>query len=576
MSDTTSAAPISLDWRRVDAWVATRKRDAKSKQVLHGCWGTAAPGRVLALMGPSGSGKTTLLNILADRPTLGSYGSWTGDVLASGRTQLPKRSIGYVMQKDLFFADLTVREHLKCTAALRLPEHWTEEAREAELARIVSLLRLESALDTFVGGGSTRGISGGELKRLNIATELLALPQLLVLDEPLSGLDSNLADIVVGALVATARDAQTTVLLSVHQPSPAAWQQFDDLLLLSAPGRTAFFGPRADAVRVTAAALHVAEPSERSAEWLVDVVSEDESGQREVLVAAFAALPVPAGPPAGVVIATRPRPPWLRTCAALFQRQFANMRRREMKRLEWILTFGLSVVFAGVYFRVGADKLERQKDYISILFFFVAHWSFHPVFKTIGSYPRQRDVLTRERASDSYPISAWFVANVLGDWCVAWAHPLIFYCISWPIAAMPIGRFGVMYCVTMLNYEVFSALGSVIAAWVFDGERARIVVVVVMVFEMLSGGFFVNLQDARIPPWLSSMHYLSIQTYTFGLYVSTALTSDEYAAFGPTLVKYSFSKEPALVNVCVLAGTALILRLIAYVSVLHSKQLKFS
>ena len=114
--------------------------------------------------------------ILADRPTLGSYGSWTGDVLANGSPQLPKRSVGYVMQQDLFFADLTVREHLQCTAALRLPAHWTEAARKAELARVVSLLRLESALDTFVGGGSTRGISGGELKRVNIGLELDQCP----------------------------------------------------------------------------------------------------------------------------------------------------------------------------------------------------------------------------------------------------------------------------------------------------------------------------------------------------------------------------------------------------------------
>ena len=66
-----------------------------------------------------------------------------------------------------------------------LPTRAPPQARE--LDRIVKLLRLGPALDSAVGGNTTRGISGGELKRLNIATELLAHPKLLVLDEPLSG-----------------------------------------------------------------------------------------------------------------------------------------------------------------------------------------------------------------------------------------------------------------------------------------------------------------------------------------------------------------------------------------------------
>ena len=45
-----------------------------------------------------------------------------------------------------------------------------------------------------------------------------------------------------------------------------------------------------------------------------------------------------------------------------------------------------------------------------------------------------------------------------------------------------------LYCITMLNYETFLALGNLVAALVFDGERARIIVVVVMVFMMLAGG----------------------------------------------------------------------------------------
>ena len=566
--------PITLEWRRLNAWAASAKKDARSKQVVHDCWGVAQPGRLLALMGPSGSGKTTLLNILAERPTLGEYGTWTGDVTANGRRSLPSRAVGYVMQRDIFFDDLTVREHLRCTAALRLPSSWSKAQKAAELDRVVALLRLGPALDTMVGGGTTRGISGGELKRLNIATELLALPQLLVLDEPLSGLDSALADIVVGALVETARTSQTTVVISVHQPSPTAWASFDDVLLMAAGGHTAFFGVAASAGTQVAEIIRRPMGERAAAEWIIDCVSAE--GDRAALLAAHAARVVPPDPPVGALVQIRPHPSFVAICGAILRRNFANTRRREMKKLEWILTFGLSLVFSTVFFGVGTDPTSRPKDYISILFFFVAHWSFHPVFKAIGAYPRQRDVLTRERSSDSYPIGPWFVANVLGEWMVAWAHPLIFYAISWPIAAMPLAVAPRLYCITMLNYETFLALGNLIAALVFDGDQARIIVVVVMVFMMLAGGFFVNLSDPRLPEWLSSVQYVSIQHYTFGLYVRNALSDAEYAAFGPTLKNYSFSQEVTLVNAAVLAGVAGVLRSLAFLQIRFTKKLQFA
>ena len=76
--------------------------------------------------------------------------------------------------------------------------------------------------------------------------------------------------------------------------------------------------------------------------------------------------------------------------------------------------------------------------------------------------------------------------------------------------------------------------------------------------------------------WLSSVHYLSFQTYTFGLYVRNALSAEEYAAFGPTLQNYSFSDESTLFNVAVLVGLAVVLRWLAYLIVLRSKSLRFS
>ena len=118
-------------------------------------------------------------------------------------------------------AALTVGETLRFSAALRL-SHLTPADRESRVASLVSTLRLGKCESTLVGdsaAAATRGISGGERKRLCIACELLTLPSLLFCDEPSSGLDSSMAFVVVDVLRELAHRHGVTVIASIHQPS---------------------------------------------------------------------------------------------------------------------------------------------------------------------------------------------------------------------------------------------------------------------------------------------------------------------------------------------------------------------
>jgi ABC-type cobalamin/Fe3+-siderophores transport system ATPase subunit len=143
------------------------------------------------LMGPSGSGKTSVLNALASHTPVTKGMTLSGTLRINGsRPEASGVRIGYVQQEDLFYSQMTVQETLDMVAALRLPRKMSQQERDVAVDDVINRLNLAKVRGTIVGDKKTRGVSGGERKRLSIACELLSKPSLLFLDEPTSGLDA--------------------------------------------------------------------------------------------------------------------------------------------------------------------------------------------------------------------------------------------------------------------------------------------------------------------------------------------------------------------------------------------------
>ncbi|PIN13387.1 Transporter, ABC superfamily (Breast cancer resistance protein) [Handroanthus impetiginosus] len=209
------------------------------KKLLNGLNGYAEPGRIMAIMGPSGSGKSTLLDSLAGR--LSRNVVMTGNILLNGKKRrLDYGVVAYVTQEDVLLGTLTVRETLTFSAHLRLPTSMSKEEVKGIIERTILEVGLEDCADRQVGTWQSRGISGGEKKRLSIALEILVRPRILFLDEPTTGLDSAASFFVIQAIKNLSRDGRT-VISSIHQPSSEVFALFDDLFLLSG-GETVYFG----------------------------------------------------------------------------------------------------------------------------------------------------------------------------------------------------------------------------------------------------------------------------------------------------------------------------------------------
>jgi len=221
--------------------VKNKANDNEELKILDDLNGAFLPGRLTALMGPSGSGKTTLLDILAGRKNTGQI---DGQILYDGQRAGPvvyNKLTSYVEQFDTLVPDLTVKQFLMYTGTLKLPAGTAAEEIEARVDDVIHKLSLESCKDTVIGSELSRGISGGQAKRTNIAMALLTSPRIIFLDEPTTGLDSHMANEVVVLMKALAKEGRT-VVATIHSPTAFAFQQFEDLFLLSS-GKTIYDGP---------------------------------------------------------------------------------------------------------------------------------------------------------------------------------------------------------------------------------------------------------------------------------------------------------------------------------------------
>ncbi|KAG0219434.1 hypothetical protein BGX31_011310 [Mortierella sp. GBA43] len=240
-------------------------------EIIKNISGRLLTGRTCAVMGPSGAGKTTFLSILA-----GKVAKTDGSIKVNGKEQtlsLWKKLIGFVPQEDVMLSDLTVREILMHSARMRQPVHMSLNEKRLKVLEVIKFLGIGHIMDNPIGDVETRGISGGERKRVNIGMELVASPSILFLDEPTSGLDSATSLEVCKLLKQIAQDQSLTVAAVVHSPSPHAFNQFDDLLLLGAGGRVVYSGPRDEAAQYFESIGYPVPDDENHADFFISIAA---------------------------------------------------------------------------------------------------------------------------------------------------------------------------------------------------------------------------------------------------------------------------------------------------------------
>ncbi|KAK8288789.1 hypothetical protein V6Z12_D07G147700 [Gossypium hirsutum] len=279
-------------------------------KILNDVSGIVKPSRMTLLLGLPGCGKTTFLQTLAGKhdPSLKVSGeiSYNGYKLSEF---VPQKTSAYINQYDLHISDMTVRETIDFSARCQgigsradilkelsrrekflgiIPEPDLDTYMKAisveglkrtlQTDYILKILGLDSCGDTIVGDAMSRGISGGEKKRLTIGEMMVGPTIAFFMDEISTGLDSSTTFQIVTCLQQLAHVIGATILISLLQPTPETFDLFDDIILMD-EGKIVYNGPKSDVQEFFEYCGFKCPPRKGLADFLLEVLSQKDQAQ---------------------------------------------------------------------------------------------------------------------------------------------------------------------------------------------------------------------------------------------------------------------------------------------------------
>jgi ABC-type multidrug transport system ATPase subunit/ABC-type multidrug transport system permease subunit len=440
------------------------KIKGRTVRLLHGIT-CSFEHQFVAIMGSSGAGKTTLLNLVAQRYTSGK----ARGIRAFNNEKLTKPTIkkygGYVMQDDLLFADLTVRDTLRYSALLRLPLQVSIAEKFRRVERLMVKIGLERCADTRIGDPLRRGVSGGERKRVSIGVELVGEPRILMLDEPTTGLDSMAALIVVKVLNRISAEG-TTIITTIHQPSTKIYELFDILFVLSR-GEVAYFGRANEVVPYMSQLGFTCPDHYNPADFVLDTCAADPANPEEteqarlnsaILVEEYkkalahddssssssssstatgASTTGSTSTRAGDVEFVEPPSKLKRTrfygrTNIAWQFVVLLVRSLQLAALSWrlyviqlLITIVMGFLVGGAFWDIPKTTASANRRFAA-LFFLVINQGVIALFTVVNVFPAERQIVLRERAAGMYNTSAYFLAKSLAELPIQLVYPLVF------------------------------------------------------------------------------------------------------------------------------------------------------
>ncbi|PWN47887.1 hypothetical protein IE53DRAFT_225691 [Violaceomyces palustris] len=589
-----------LSYRLPEKMPGHRRGKLAKRNILESVSGKLEPGSMVAILGPSGAGKSTLLDILAGRNKSGRISGYISLLHRDAQDHQVtvddvSKIMAYVDQDDHLPPYSTVREALHFAAKLGLPEAVGSRDRQEEINQVLERLDLLPVAEKMIGDDQTRGISGGEKRRVSIGMALVQRPSILLADEPLSGLDSRTALRVVSSLrdrtrYGSSRWSPASIILTVHQPSSEIFLAFDKVILL-AEGQKMFEGKPTDAFLWCASQGHPCPENRSVAEHMVNMAFQPglfkPSSVREDLVESIV-VPSPRQQEemeeekaletevmmARKSCADKVRGPKSKTSTwnqvvTLTERIFKTNARDYSSLLFHILGSVIVGFFiGGCFFRV-KTTISGFQNRVGSMFFIFTLSSFSALSAATGLHKERRRMI-RERADGFYHPMAWLISHLMFDLLLLRAVPAITLTsiVYWMVGLRSSARAFFEFLIIAVIFNIDMAAYNMILAALFEDLSLAILLSVLGILLNLGfGGFLLNLSN--IPGaihWVQylcpmkfaleaaasiQLHGLMIQDKVSGLNISISVS-----AFAPSLFGF---KENAYYNDLIVLSLAFLL-----------------
>jgi ABC-type multidrug transport system ATPase subunit/ABC-type multidrug transport system permease subunit len=543
---------IELSLRNVTYAPVTRSTSTKNKQkgsvastktVLDNISTSIRPFQLSAWMGPSGSGKTSCISVAAGLVPITS-----GSIYVNGeKGRIPKRLVGVVWQDDLLLSNLTVQENIYFAARLKTPESVDDAGVQKlvdETIREVGLWHVRHSLVGNALGIGARGVSGGERKRVSVASELVVRPSLLFLDEPTSGLDATTAQ----ALMSTLKDLTQighSIAVVIHQPRTTIFTLFDSLLLLS-KGNVVYNGEACKARAFLESCPEICKlpPETGIADWMMDIIAQDEKSKGRLVqhwkecqanedcaacthqddgaqLARFklsrrmsSLKELNASPKYNVRFVTQLK---------LLVKRTLKQQRGERLTITAALLQVAYLCFTALFWWRLPDNTNKVFERNSLLFFLLIAQANGIVINAVNVFHRERALLKRERAKKMYGVSSYFLAMTFSDLTNNVLLPLLYCCVVyWTVNFRPTFVAYIKYILAMyLTLSTAQSMGLFISIVIPSPQISLVLAPPITLLFMIMGGFYVPFQN--MSPFVYWISWLSFARYGY-----TALIINEF------------------------------------------------
>ena len=452
------------------------------------------PGEFIAIFGTSGSGKSTLLDALSGRrPTSEGHVLYNGSDLYAEFDRF-RSSIGYVPQQDIVHRKIKVSTALGYTARLRLPPDTATTEVAENVTRVLDQVGLREKAALTVD--TPEPLSGGQLKRVSLAVELVANPNILFLDEVTSGLDAGTDKKMMQLFGDLAQSYHKTVICVTH-----TLENIDvcNLIVLLHQGQLVFFGPPAEA----APYFGISRLSEvyellesRSAREWADRYQASPAYQRYVAqrLSRHQQSRQASAPPAQPADDSRSLACSLRQTGTLMSRYLSLLAADTRNLLILFLQAPLIGLVIGLVFNTDTDNdITRVAAYNNMSFIMMLSAIWFGCLNAAREVVKELPIYLRER-SINLGIGPYLASKLLPLAALALIQCLLLLATVTALSDLP-GSFSERLATLFLATLAATAMGLTISTLASSNDKAIAMVPILLIPQVILSGAVVKLES---------------------------------------------------------------------------------